>query len=92
MPSLSADGRFVAFSSYATNLVPGDTNNVYDIFVRDRQAGTTERISLAQGGGDADDHSTTPAISAHTTGSQARRLRRNTIRENSRSSSCLGSI
>ena len=63
-PDISADGRFVAFDSGAANLVPGDGNGVFDIFVRDRQAGTTERISFAQGGGDADDHSTVPAISA----------------------------
>ena len=40
-PSISADGRFVAFSSDASNLVPGDTNGVDDVFVRDRQTGTT---------------------------------------------------
>ena len=37
-PSISADGRYVSFDSYANNLVPGDTNGVYDIFVRDRGA------------------------------------------------------
>ena len=45
-PSISADGRFVAFSSDATNLVPGDTNNIKDIFVRDTLTNTTTRISL----------------------------------------------
>lgn len=45
-PSLSDDGRFVVFSSIATDLVPGDTNNAQDVFVRDRLAGTTERVSL----------------------------------------------
>ena len=44
--SISADGRFVAFTSFASNLVPGDTNEDVDVFVRDRQTGTTERISL----------------------------------------------
>ena len=39
IPSISADGRFVAFSSDASNLVPGDTNNSSDIFVRDTQIG-----------------------------------------------------
>jgi Tol biopolymer transport system component len=48
--SISADGRYVAFESLASNLVPGDTNNDYDVFVRDRQSGTTERASLASGG------------------------------------------
>ena len=33
-PAISADGRFVAFESYASNLVPGDTNDAYDVFVR----------------------------------------------------------
>ncbi len=50
VPSLSADGRFVAFSSHATNLVAGDTNNVFDIFVRDRELGTTTRVSVAADG------------------------------------------
>jgi Tol biopolymer transport system component len=44
--SMSADGRFVAFGSWADNLVPGDTNGVMDIFVRDRKQGTTERVSV----------------------------------------------
>jgi Tol biopolymer transport system component len=44
-PSISADGRYVAFQSYATNLVAGDTNGKTDIFVRDRQTGTTTRVS-----------------------------------------------
>ena len=44
--SISGDGRYVVFHSYATNLVTGDTNNVPDVFVRDRQTGTTTRISL----------------------------------------------
>ena len=42
----SADGRYVVYSSYATNLVTGDTNDVADIFVRDRQTSTTERVSV----------------------------------------------
>jgi Tol biopolymer transport system component len=50
-PSISGDGRLVVFSSAASNLVPGDTNDAYDVFVRDRVAGTTERISLT-----SDDH------------------------------------
>lgn len=45
-PSLSASGRFVAFTSTASNLVPGDTNEVGDVFVRDRARGTTERVSV----------------------------------------------
>ena len=49
-PSISADGRFVAFDSDASNLVPGDTNGFSDVFVRDRQTGTTERVSVGPGG------------------------------------------
>ena len=40
-PSISADGRYVVFTSAATNLVSGDTNGIEDVFVRDLQAGTT---------------------------------------------------
>jgi hypothetical protein len=43
--SISADGRFVVFDSNSTNLVPNDTNAAYDVFVRDRLLGTTERVS-----------------------------------------------
>jgi len=45
-PSINEDGRFVAFSSMATNLVTGDTNAGSDVFVRDRMLGTTERVSV----------------------------------------------
>ncbi len=48
--AISADGRYVAFISRADNLVPGDTNNVDDVFLRDRVAGTTERVSLTDSG------------------------------------------
>ena len=64
-PAISADGRFVAFFSDATNLVSGDTNVKSDIFVHDRQTGTTERVSVATGGGQATGGgSEYPAISA----------------------------
>jgi len=63
-PAISADGRFVTFSSAATNLVAGDTNGVDDVFVRDRQAGTTTRVSLAPGGAEANGGSYSPSISA----------------------------
>jgi Tol biopolymer transport system component len=63
-PAISADGRYVVFSSAATNLVDGDTNRANDIFVRDRVAGTTTRISLGPGGVEANGSSYTPAISA----------------------------
>jgi archaellum component FlaF (FlaF/FlaG flagellin family) len=49
-PLLSADGRFVAFTSFATNLVPNDTNHTSDVFVHDRQTGTTTRVSVSSSG------------------------------------------
>ena len=55
--TLSADGRFVLFTSSATNLVPGDTNGQQDAFLRDRQSGTTERVSMGVGGVQGDDAS-----------------------------------
>ena len=63
-PAISADGRFVAFPSEATNLVPGDTNGVTDVFVRDRLTGTTERVSVSSAGAEANGTSFAPAISA----------------------------
>jgi hypothetical protein len=62
-PSISADGRFVAFTSAATNLVPGDTNLATDIFVRDRWLGITERISKSTWGEQANAGSWAPDIS-----------------------------
>jgi tricorn protease-like protein len=50
IPSISATGRYVAFESFASNLVGGDTNNSQDIFVHDRQTGKTTRVSVATGG------------------------------------------
>lgn len=63
-PALSGDGRLVAFESDASNLVPGDTNNAYDVFVRDVVAGTTSRVSLSGSGEQGNGYSTRPAISA----------------------------
>lgn len=45
--AVSADGRYVVFEGDASNLVPGDTNNTRDMFVRDRTSGTTERVSVS---------------------------------------------
>jgi Tol biopolymer transport system component len=64
-PAISADGRFVAFRSLASNLVAGDTNGSYDVFVRDRMAQLTRRVSVGPGGQQANDYSVSPAISAH---------------------------
>jgi Tol biopolymer transport system component len=55
--SISGDGRYVAFASDASNLVAGDTNNRGDVFVHDRQAAQTTRISLTAAGGQAADGS-----------------------------------
>lgn len=63
-PTISADGRFVAFISEASNLVPNDTNNSWDIFVRDMQAGTTQRISMGHNGDQANYGSSDPSVSA----------------------------
>jgi Tol biopolymer transport system component len=63
-PCISADGRFVAFDSAASNLVPGDTNAVRDAFMRDLQTGTIERVSVDAGGVQGTGNSTYPALSA----------------------------
>jgi Tol biopolymer transport system component len=64
-PSLSADGRFVAFTSKADNLVAGDGNGVTDVFVRDRLAQTTERVSVASDGTEGNGASGSPRSSAN---------------------------
>ena len=63
-PSISADGRCVAFDSYSSNLVPGDTNGTSDVFVRDRQTGVTERVSVSSAGTQVYGYSFNPCISA----------------------------
>lgn len=62
-PKISPDGRYVAFSSVGSNLVAGDTNAVSDVFVRDIAAGTTTRVSVTNGGAQADKASDQPAAS-----------------------------
>jgi len=62
--ALSGDGGTWPFESGATNLVPGDTNGTDDIFVHDRQTGTTSRVSVASEGTQADGYSRNPALSA----------------------------
>jgi Tol biopolymer transport system component len=62
--NISADGRFVAFVSDASNLVPGDTNAATDVFVRDLGAGSTSRVSVASDGAEGAFTSTDPVISA----------------------------
>lgn len=63
-PSLSADGSKLAFASAAGNLVARDANGRVDVFVRDRAAHATGRASVARDGGDPDQASMSPAISA----------------------------
>ena len=62
--AVSADGRFVAFNSEATNLVAGDTNGSWHIFVHDRQTGQTTRVSVASDGTEGNGNSYRPSISA----------------------------
>jgi Tol biopolymer transport system component len=61
--SISSDGRYVAFRSAATNLVAGDTNGFFDIFVKDLQTETTTRVSTDFSGTQANDWSSAPSIS-----------------------------
>ena len=63
-PAISGDGRLVAFGSDAADLVAGDANGFVDVFVRDRTAGTTRRVSVATDGSEGDSNSFDPAISA----------------------------
>jgi Tol biopolymer transport system component len=63
--SISANGRFVAFESAAPNLVKGDTNDAYDVFVRDRATGTTTRVSVSSAGRQGRADSYEPSISAN---------------------------
>lgn len=63
LPAISADGGVVGFKSLANNLVDDDRNNVVDVFVRDRVAGATERISVSYLGADANDFSFPPSLS-----------------------------
>jgi Tol biopolymer transport system component len=63
-PSISADGRFVAWDSEATNLVSADTNRASDVFVHDRQSGATERMSVDDSGAQGAGWSSSASISA----------------------------
>ena len=63
-PSISGDGRYVAFASAASTLVQGDSNGTEDVFVYDRVTHATERVSLSSGGVESNGDSFDPAISA----------------------------
>ncbi len=56
-PRIAGDGRTVVYTSYATNLVPGDTNNLPDVFVFDRESRKTERVNLSHKGEQANNRS-----------------------------------
>lgn len=63
-PSISDDGRYIAYYSNASNLVPGDTNAATDIFIYDMQTETTARVSITSGGVQANNSSSTLSISS----------------------------
>ena len=63
-PTISTDGRFVAFESNATNLVRDDTNLASDAFLRDRVLGTTERVSVSSAGTESNGFSYSPSVSS----------------------------
>lgn len=62
-PSISTDGRYVAFDSLANNLVNGDTNGTWDVFVHDRTTSMTMRVSVGPRGRQGNNHSADPSIS-----------------------------
>lgn len=62
-PSISGNGRYVAFTSAATNLLANDTNGTFDVFIRDLQANTTELVSVSTNGGFGNGLSHLPSIS-----------------------------
>lgn len=64
-PVISSDGRYVAFESFASNLVAGDTNQSIDIFVYDRQTGSTSLVSVNSNGSQTTSHSFSPSISGN---------------------------
>ena len=63
-PDFSRDGRWLTFESEASNLATADTNNMRDIFVRDLTANTIRRVSTTSNGGDANQGSDSPHLSA----------------------------
>jgi len=63
-PSISSDGRYVAYSTEATDIVPGDQNGVSDVILYDRQSGAANRLSVGNSGNEADNESVLPSMSA----------------------------
>ncbi|MCB2187321.1 MAG: VCBS repeat-containing protein [Deltaproteobacteria bacterium] len=64
MPFMTPDGRYVAFGSFATNLVTADTNGFSDIFLHDRVSGTISRVSLTHDGGQGNADIFSPSLDA----------------------------
>lgn len=64
-PRISGDGRFVVFQSAATNLVPGDSNALSDVFIHDRLTAETRRVSVSDAGVEGNSLSSSGAISAN---------------------------
>jgi Tol biopolymer transport system component len=64
-PTISGDGRYIVYTSYADNLVPADTGGFADVFIRDQVAGTTELLSTSVTGGFGNEYSANPTISAN---------------------------
>ncbi|MGD8353063.1 MAG: hypothetical protein PVJ01_02765 [Pseudomonadota bacterium] len=62
-PALSSDGYYVAFYSFATNLVPSDANGQADIFLHDTETGLTSRVSVSTAGTEANNYNGEPAVS-----------------------------
>ena len=63
-PAISADNRYVAFCSVASNLVPGDTNGSFDVFVKNLATGAIVRVSVDSAGVQGNSDSTYPSLSA----------------------------
>jgi len=63
-PAISRDGKILAFASYATNLVPNDTNGFEDVFVRCDTCGTTERVSVMSNGSQRNAFAERPSLSS----------------------------
>jgi len=61
--SVSGDGRYVVFSTYASNIISGDTNGANDVFLRDTQNNTTTRVSVSSAGTESNSNSGTASIS-----------------------------
>ncbi len=62
-PTMSADGRYIAFDSNSSNLAPGDTNDTWDVYIRDTQTGTTTRVSTDSSGTEGNNASWWASIS-----------------------------